>query len=127
MCERMHQSDGNVSQTLLYANPRQSLNEANELIDPALATASHAIRANIHPGLGSLPGDLAFGRDMFLVRPDYSVITMGIQDLGVRFECNYRCTMVPRPLPLGNLHHPHFYHSCNGSTMLDLITLLLFL
>ena len=69
ICERMHQSVGNVLRTLLYANPPTNLNEARDLIDSALATASHAMRANIHLGLRDSPGALAFGRDMFLPVP----------------------------------------------------------
>ena len=59
-CEHLHQSVGNVLRTLLYANPPQNLDQANELIFPALATASHTMQANIHPGLGSLTDTLAF-------------------------------------------------------------------
>jgi len=69
ICERMHQTVGNVLRNLLYTNPPQNLDQANDLIDSALATASHAMRANIHLGLGSSPGALAFGRDMFLDIP----------------------------------------------------------
>ena len=43
--------------------------QAGELVDSALATASHAMRVNIHLGLRNSPGALAFGRDMFLNVP----------------------------------------------------------
>ena len=66
ICERMHQTVGNVLRTLLYVNPPQNLGQANELIDSALAPATHAMRANVHTGLRSSPEALAFGRDMFL-------------------------------------------------------------
>lgn len=69
ICERMHQTVGNVLRTLLYANPPTNFNEARDLIDSALATASHAMRTNIHLGLRDSPGALAFGRDMFLPVP----------------------------------------------------------
>ena len=65
----MHETVGNVLRTLLYVNPPQNLGQANELIDSALATATHAMRANIHTGLKSSPGTLAFGCDMFLNVP----------------------------------------------------------
>ena len=66
ICEHMHQTVGNVLRTLLYTNPPQNLVQANELIDSALVTASHAMRANIHLELGSSSCALAFGCDMFL-------------------------------------------------------------
>ena len=69
ICERMHQTVGNVLRTLLYANPPQNMLQAGELVDSALATASHAMRVNVHLGLRNSPGALAFGRDMFLNVP----------------------------------------------------------
>ena len=77
ICERMHQTVGNVLRTLLYTNPPENLDEASDLVDDALATAMHAMRTNVATALGSSPGALVFSRDMFLDIPliaDWRVI-----------------------------------------------------
>ena len=43
MCERMHQTVGNVLRTTLHGNPAQNLTKAHELIDEALSTTIHSI------------------------------------------------------------------------------------
>ena len=51
--------------------------QARDIIDDALATAMHAMRTTIATILGSTPGALAFGRDMFLNVPliaDWQII-----------------------------------------------------
>ena len=69
VCERMHQTVGNVLRTILYSNPPQNVTGAADLVDQALATAMHAMRVNVSTTLGSSPGALVFGRDMFLDVP----------------------------------------------------------
>ena len=69
ICERMHQTVGNVLRTYLYSNPPQNMTQAKDIIDQALATAMHAMRTTIATTLGSTPGALAFSRDMFLNIP----------------------------------------------------------
>ena len=71
ICERMHQTVANILRTLLYTNPPQNMDDANDLIDDALATATamHATRTNVSSTLGSSPGALVYSRDMFLDIP----------------------------------------------------------
>jgi hypothetical protein len=69
ICERMHQTVGNVLRVLLHSNPPQTVGQAQNLIDEALSIASHAMRTTIATTLGSTPGALAFSRDMFLNVP----------------------------------------------------------
>ena len=69
ICERVHQTVGNVLRTLLYSNPPQNMTQARDIIDQALATAMHATRTTIMTTLGGTPGSLAFSRDMFLNIP----------------------------------------------------------
>jgi hypothetical protein len=70
VCERMHQTVGNLPRTLLYtANPSHNLQQANDLVDTALATASHALRSTVHSTMGLLPGSIVSHRDMFLDIP----------------------------------------------------------
>ena len=65
----MHQTVGNVLQTLAHTNPPQNINQAQVIIDNALATAMHAMRTTVATTLGSAPGALAFARDIFLNVP----------------------------------------------------------
>ena len=69
ICERMHQTVGNVLRIYLYSNPPQNMPQARDIIDQALATAMHAMRTTVATTLGSTPGALAFSRDMFLNIP----------------------------------------------------------
>jgi transposase InsO family protein len=69
ICERMHQVVGNVLRTLLHTNPPQNMNDAEALVDYALATASHALRSTVHRTMGVSPGSLVFHRDMFIDIP----------------------------------------------------------
>ncbi len=65
VCERMHQTVGNVLRTLLHSEPPQNITTAKEFVDEALSIVMHAMRAGIHTTLGSSPGSLVFNRDIF--------------------------------------------------------------
>jgi hypothetical protein len=69
ICERMHQTVGNILRTALKSNPPQNLQQANDILDEALSTVMHALRANVGTTIGSAPGALVFGRDMFINLP----------------------------------------------------------
>jgi hypothetical protein len=69
ICERMHQTVGNILRTMIYTDSPNTVTEARRLVDKALATAMHAMCASVSTTLGSLPGALVFGRDMFLNIP----------------------------------------------------------
>jgi len=69
ICERMHQTIGNILRTLMYSNPPKDADGACGMIDSALAIAMHAMRTNIASTLESSPGALVFNRDMFLNLP----------------------------------------------------------
>ena len=43
----MHQTVGNILQTLIHTEPPRSLTDAKTLIDSAVATASHAVGTNV--------------------------------------------------------------------------------
>jgi hypothetical protein len=78
VCERMHQTVGNVLRTLLHGNPQQNIANAAQHVDKALLIAMHAMQAGVHSTLGSSPGNLVFNRDMFLNIPliaDWHAIT----------------------------------------------------
>jgi hypothetical protein len=84
MCERMHQTVGNVLRILLHGNPPQNIVSAEQYVDEALSIAMHAIQAGVHSTLGSSPGNLVFNRDMFLNIPliaDWHAITQRSEHL----------------------------------------------
>ena len=45
------------------------MTQARDIVDQALALAMHAMRTTVSTTLGSIPGALAFSRDMFLNIP----------------------------------------------------------
>src|SRR6056300_2025318 len=67
--ERMHQTVGNILRTLVHTDPPENIEDAEALVDEALAAAQHALRATVSTTLGGSPGSLVFGRDMFLDVP----------------------------------------------------------
>ncbi len=80
ICERMHQTVGNVLRTLLHGRLPQHItgSHAKDFIDEALSITMHAMRAGMHSTLGSSPGSLVFNRDMFLNIPliaDWHAVT----------------------------------------------------
>jgi hypothetical protein len=84
MCERMHQTVGNVLRTLLHGEPPPDMASAKEYINEALSIAMHAMRAAIHSALGSSPRSLTFNRDMFLNIPliaDWHTVTQRQENL----------------------------------------------
>ncbi len=64
--EWMHQTEGNILQTLLHSEPPWDVTKAKDFIDEALLVATHAMCTGIHTTLGSSPGNLVFNWDMFL-------------------------------------------------------------
>ena len=78
ICERMHQTVGNILRTLLHGEPPRDVTKAKDFIDEALSIAMHAMHMGVHTTLGSSPGNLVFNRDMFLNIPliaDWHAIT----------------------------------------------------
>ena len=69
ICERMHQAVGNSLRVMTTYNPPQIIEDANQLVDTAIANAIFAARSSLHSGLQTTPGGLAFGRDMILDIP----------------------------------------------------------
>ncbi len=78
VCERMHQTVGNLLRMLLHGNPLQHIANAAQYVDEALSIPMHTMQAGVHSTLGSSPGNLVFNRDMFLNIPlivDWHAIT----------------------------------------------------
>jgi hypothetical protein len=69
MCERMHQTVGNILKTLLHGELPLDMASAKEYINETLSIAMHAMKAAIHSTLGSSPESLTFNGDMFLNIP----------------------------------------------------------
>ena len=83
VCERMHQTMGNILRTLLHSNNLNTNQEAEQVIDDALSTTMHALRTTVSQALGkNSPGSLVFNRDMFLNIPltaDFTAIQQNRQ------------------------------------------------
>ena len=70
ICERMHQTVGNVLRTIFHGTNVTSTEQAHQFIDNSLYTAMHAIRAATSRALNNnSPGSLVFNRHMFLNIP----------------------------------------------------------
>ena len=67
--ERMHQAVGNTLRALVTLTPPHGIQQANQLVDTALANCLFATRAAVNGSLKASPGSLAFGRDMILDIP----------------------------------------------------------
>eukprot|EP00804_Cyclotella_cryptica_P003807 CCRYP_008943-RA/>CCRYP_008943-RA protein AED:0.54 eAED:0.47 QI:0/0/0/0.6/0/0/5/0/256 len=53
VCERMHQTVGNVLRTLVHTNPPQNMTQVRDIIKNALATAMHTMCTTVATTLGS--------------------------------------------------------------------------
>ena len=69
ICERMHQTVANIIRTSLRANPPLNMQQAQSIVDDALATTMQGLRCATSRVLGISPGALVFQRDMFLDLP----------------------------------------------------------
>ena len=69
ICERMHQTIGNMLRTHLYHITPHTQQDCQELLESALASAIFALRSTVHTTLGMTPGSIAFHRDMLLNVP----------------------------------------------------------
>jgi hypothetical protein len=69
VCERMHQTIGNALRVLSTLNPPHGINDAEQLIDTAIANAMFAHRSSYHSSISTTPGGLAFGADMIVDLP----------------------------------------------------------
>ena len=65
----MHQTVGDVLRVVLHTNPPQNIDDANQVMDNALATAMHATRCAVSAPIGTSPGALVYGRDMIMDVP----------------------------------------------------------
>ena len=78
ICERMHQTVGNMLRTLAHDKKPRGPRQAKDLVDEALSVAQHSLRCGVHTTLGGSPGALVFNRDMFLNVPliaDWHMLT----------------------------------------------------
>ena len=69
VCERLHQTVANILRTVLDDHEPRTIQEAEQLVDNALSTATHVTRCAISRAIGTSPGALIFRRDMLLDLP----------------------------------------------------------
>ena len=83
ICERSHLTIQNLLRVLTHHNPPETIDNAKNFVDQAIATTSHALRVNVSKDLGhNLSGSLAFNRDMLLDVPfiaDWEVLRQKCQ------------------------------------------------
>jgi transposase InsO family protein len=111
ICERMHQTAGNILRTLEITHPPQTLEEAQLLVDSALATTMHATRTAIHTTLRVSPGAFVFQRDMFLDIP----IIANMQMIQER-----RQILINENLRRQNLKRRSFDYAVNGEVLVKI-------
>ena len=69
VCERMHQTVGNILRTLIHTNPPQDVRNAEHVIDYALQMSVYALRTTVRRTAGVSSGAIVFHRDMFMDLP----------------------------------------------------------
>lgn len=67
--ERVHKTMGDILRVLLHTSPPTTLESANEMIDDALSTCQHACRTAVNHTMETLPGAMAFNRDVLINIP----------------------------------------------------------
>jgi hypothetical protein len=96
VCERMHQTVGNILRTMILSEPPQTVQQAEDLLDYALSTASYALRSSASRHSGISPGALVFHRDMLIDVPFVSNLLLlrdkrqAVIDYNLRRENNKR-------------------------------------
>ena len=66
ICERMHSTIVNVLRIILRINPPSNEDEAQQVMENALATYMHSKRCAVHEALKISPGALVYQRDTFV-------------------------------------------------------------
>ena len=77
VCERLHQTMEKTIRILIHQRPPQNIVNVAELVDTALASSLHSVRATIHATLGISPGAIVYNRDMIHdipVHPDFTTL-----------------------------------------------------
>ena len=67
--ERVHKTMGDVLKVLLHVSPPTTLDDADEMVENALATCQHACRVAVNHTMQTSPGAMVFNRDMILNIP----------------------------------------------------------
>ena len=67
--ERLHQTMGDILRVMLHINPPNDENDANQIVDNALATVVHSSRCAVNHTMQTSPGALVFQRDMIMNVP----------------------------------------------------------
>jgi hypothetical protein len=112
ICERMHQTVANVLRTLTHLQPPANEQQAEQMLNNALATAMHATRCAVHRTLGISPGALVYQRDMFLDLPI-------IADLVLLQE--KRQVMIDENLRRQNLKRREFVYEVGQSVLIKAV------
>jgi len=69
LCERMHQTISNILRIIMRTTTITQYQQAEQVMDNALATCMHATRCAVNHTMRTSPGALVFRRDMFIDVP----------------------------------------------------------
>ena len=69
ICKQMHQTVLMILKMTIEASQTQNVDDVNNLVEYALASAMHILRATVSTTLKATPGGLAFSRNMLLNVP----------------------------------------------------------
>ena len=67
ICEKMHQTVGEILRIILHTNPPQNENDSIQVIDNALATCMHATRCAVNAAMQTSPEALVYRWDMLML------------------------------------------------------------
>ena len=67
--ERLHQTMGDILRVMLHINPSNDKNDANQIVDNALATCVYSSRYAVNHTMQTSPGALVFQWDMMMNVP----------------------------------------------------------
>lgn len=112
ICERLHQTIGDVLRTTIFEDPPEHREGATHAVDYALATAAYAARTSLHSTLGVSPGALVYNRDMLL---DIPVITDLVALKGKRQD------VIRKNLARANKHRVKHHDYTIGEQVLKLV------
>ena len=72
ICECMHSTIVNILRIIMRTSNLTTFEQAEQVMDNALATCMHATRCAVHDALQTSPGALVYGRDMFVDVPVFA-------------------------------------------------------
>jgi len=113
ICERMHLVIGNILRTRFNNDSAPHITTANQAVDDALATCTHAMRCSVSMSLqNNTPGELVFHRDMILNLP-VIIDLLAIQ--------NHRQALIDVNLRRQNAKRLQYHYKVGGEVLIKTV------